>query len=66
MKTTDDRVRMNVLIDPSIRDCARESARLAGVEFSKWVEEAIRQAMVQASIARCMEKLDRRERAKED
>jgi hypothetical protein len=28
-------------VEPVLRDCAREAARLSGLEFSRWVERAV-------------------------
>jgi len=39
-------------IDPVLRDYARVAARAAGVEFSKFVERAVQQAVAKESLAR--------------
>lgn len=41
-------------VDPVLRDYAREAARLSGVEFSRWVERAVRQTMARESADRAM------------
>jgi hypothetical protein len=46
MSHKDGRVVLSAWVDPVLRDYAREAARLSGLEFSRWVERAVRQAMV--------------------
>lgn len=45
----DGRVMLSAWVDPVLRDYAREEARTAGVEFSRFVEEAVRAACAKAS-----------------
>lgn len=46
------RVLFSALVDPSIRDQAREAARLSGLHFSQWVERTVQQAVARESAAR--------------
>ena len=48
------RVLLSALVDPVLRDYAREAARLSGPEFSRWVERAVRQTMARESADRAM------------
>lgn len=48
------RVLLSALVDPVLRDYAREAARLSGLEFSRWVERALRQTMARESAVRAM------------
>lgn len=45
MSHKDGRVVLSAWVDPVLRDYAREAARLSGLEFSRWVERAVRQTM---------------------
>lgn len=42
MSHKDGRVVLSAWVDPVLRDYAREAARLSGLEFSRWVERAVR------------------------
>ena len=52
MSHKDGRVVLSAWVDPVLRDYAREAARLSGLEFSKWVARAVRQAMARESADR--------------
>lgn len=52
MSAKDGRVYLAAWIDPVVRDYAREAARLSGLEFSRWVERAVRQTMARESADR--------------
>ena len=52
MSHKDDRVILSARVDPVLRDYAREAARLSGLEFSVWVERAVRQAMARETVER--------------
>lgn len=45
MSHKDGRVVLSAWVEPVLRDYVREAARLSGLEFSRWVERAVRQAM---------------------
>ena len=42
MSHKDGRVVLSAWVEPVLRDYAREAARLSGMEFSRWVERAVR------------------------
>lgn len=50
MSHKDGRVVLSAWVDPVLRDYAREAARVANLEFSRWVERAVRQAMARESL----------------
>ena len=52
MSYKDGRVVLSAWVDPVLRDYAREAARLSGLEFSRWVERAVRQTMARESADR--------------
>lgn len=52
MSHKDGRVVLSAWVDPVLRDYVREAARLSGLEFSRWVERAVRQAMARESADR--------------
>lgn len=52
MSHRDGRVVLSAWVDPVVRDHARVAARMAGMEFSKWVERAVRQTMARESADR--------------
>ena len=54
MSYRDGRVALSARVEPVLRDYAREAARLSGLEFSRWVERAIRQTMARESADRAM------------
>lgn len=54
MSHKDGRVVLSAWVDPVLRDYAREAARLSGMEFSRWVERAVRQTMARESADRAM------------
>lgn len=54
MSHKDGRVALSAWIDPAIRDHAREAAKAEGLEFSRWVERAVRQTMVRESSDRAL------------
>lgn len=54
MSHKDGRVVLSAWVDPVLRDYVREAARLSGLEFSRWVERAVRQAMARESADRAM------------
>lgn len=56
MSYSDGRVALTARVDPALRDHAREAARAAGVEFSRWVERALQQAMARESADRLYER----------
>lgn len=53
----DGRVMLTARIDPVVRDYAREAARMSGLEFSQWVERAIRTTMARESADRAFAEL---------
>ena len=54
MSHKDGRVVLSAWVDPVLRDYVREAARLSGLEFSRWVERAVRQTMARESADRAM------------
>ena len=60
MSHKDGRVVLSAWVEPALRDYAREAARRSGLEFSRWVERAVRQTMVRESADRAL--ADARER----
>jgi hypothetical protein len=47
----DGRVVLSAWVEPVLRDYAREAAKSAGVQFSQWVEAAVRRAVAEESWA---------------
>lgn len=45
MSRRDGRVILSAWVDPTLRDYVRVAARRSGLEFSRWVERAVRQTM---------------------
>lgn len=45
MSHKDGRVVLSAWVEPVLRDYAREAARASGLEFSRWIERAVRQAV---------------------
>lgn len=45
MSHKDGRVVLSAWVDPVLRDYAREAAKVANLEFSRWVERAVQQTM---------------------
>ncbi len=60
MSHKDGRVVLSAWVEPVLRDYAREAAKMAGLEFSRWVERAVRQTMARESADRAL--ADARER----
>lgn len=54
MSHKDGRVVLSAWVEPVLRDYVREAARLSGLEFSRWVERAVRQTMARESADRAM------------
>ena len=54
MSHKDGRVVLSAWVEPVLRDCAREAARAANLEFSRWVERAVRQTTARESADRAM------------
>ena len=48
------RVVLSVLVDPVLRDYALEAAKVANLEFSRWVERAVRQTIARESADRAI------------
>jgi hypothetical protein len=48
----DGRVVLSAWVEPVLRDYARAAAKLANLEFSRWVERAVRQTMARESADR--------------
>jgi len=49
MSHKDGRVVLSAWVEPVLRDYAREAAKVANLEFSRWVERAVRQTMARES-----------------
>lgn len=54
MTHKDDLVVLSAWVEPVLRDYAREAAKAAGMEFSRWVERAVRQTMARESADRAI------------
>ena len=54
MSHQDGRVVLSAWVDPVTRDPAREAARAAGMEFSRWVERAVQMAATRESAGRAL------------
>jgi len=54
MSHKDGRVVLSAWVEPVLRDYARAAAKLANLEFSRWVERAVRQTMARESADRAM------------
>jgi hypothetical protein len=52
MSHKDGRVVLSARVEPVVRDYARESAKAANLEFSKWVERAVQQTVARESADR--------------
>jgi len=63
MAHKDGRVTLSAWVDPVLRDYARTAAKSAGVEFSRWIERAIRRACAEESAARALRDAAAREKA---
>ena len=55
------RVVLSAWVEPVLRDYAREAAKAAGMEFSRWVERAVRQTMARESADRAIAASDERD-----
>lgn len=60
MSHKDGRVVLSAWVEPALRDYAREAARVANLEFSRWVERAVRQTMARESADRAVDVFDGR------
>lgn len=65
MSYRDGRVMLSAWVDPVLRDHARVAAKSAGVEFSRWIERAVQQAVAAESSARALRDAEARKRAME-
>ena len=54
MSHKDGRVVLSAWVEPALRDYAREAAKVAHLEFSRWVERAVRQTMARESADRAI------------
>ena len=54
MSHKDGRVVLSAWVEPVLRDHAREAAKVANMEFSRWVERAVRQTMARESADRAI------------
>ena len=54
MSHKDGRVVLSAWVEPVLRDYAREAAKVANLEFSRWVERAVRQTMARESADRAI------------
>lgn len=52
MAHKDGRVILSAWVEPDLRDLARAAAKASGVEFSRWVEDAIYRAMTTRPVGR--------------
>lgn len=65
MSHKDGRVVLSAWVEPVLRDYARESARASGLEFSRWIERAVRIAAAQESAARAIARFNNETKKKE-
>ena len=54
MSHKDGRVVLSAWVEPVLRDYAREAARVADVQFSRWVEGAVQRAVAEQSAAKAL------------
>lgn len=54
MSHKDGRVVLSAWVEPALRDYAREAAKVAGVQFSRWVEGAVQRAVAEQSAAKAL------------
>lgn len=54
MSHKDGRVVLSAWVNPVLRVYAREAARASGLEFSRWIERAVRQATARESADRAI------------
>jgi len=54
MSHKDGRVVLSAWVEPVLRDYAREAARASGLEFSRWIERAVRQLAARESADRAI------------
>jgi hypothetical protein len=66
MSHKDGRVVLSAWVEPVLRDYAREAARASGLEFSRWIERAVRQAVAQESAARAIARFNNETKKKEN
>lgn len=66
MSHKDGRVVLSAWVEPVLRNYAREAARASGLEFSRWIERAVRQAMAQDSAERAIARATSNETKKEN
>jgi len=62
----DGRVVLSAWVEPVLRDYAREAARASGLEFSRWIERAVRQVAARESADRAMARASNNETKKEN
>ena len=55
MSHKDGRVVLSAWVEPVLRDHAREAAKISNLEFSRWIERAVRQTMARESADRAMD-----------
>ena len=61
MSHRDGRVTLSAWVDPALREYARAEAKRAGIEFSRFIERAVQQAIAKASADRAIEDAARRD-----
>jgi hypothetical protein len=66
MSHRDGRVTLHAWVDPATRDSAREAARQAGLDFSRWVERAVMRATAAESAERALGQLATRAAPREE
>ena len=54
MSHKDGRVVLSAWVEPVLRDYSREAARASGLEFSRWIERAVRQLAARESADRAI------------
>jgi len=65
MSHKDGRVVLSAWVEPVLRDYAREAARASGLEFSRWIERAVRQVAARESTERAIARATSNETKKE-
>lgn len=66
MSHKDGRVVLSAWVAPVLRDYAREAARASGLEFSRWIERAVRQLAARESTERAVEAYREAKKEKND
>ena len=66
MSHKDGRVVLSAWVEPVLRDYAREAARASGLEFSRWIERAVRQLAARESADRAIARFNNETKKEND